>query len=169
MRDSRVALVLLDTPNGRPRQHWFFEGKDLIRIGRSTDNDVVVADQLVSREHVYLTRDGDAWILTVLSPQGIFCGPRKLLGLRLEPQALTGFLFRLGVKGPFIRLDPYGEATCEETTVGQVPDQLPLLLLDVEKLRKEVDEISEGDVFRSLKDSLKRLKGPRTSDPNETR
>jgi len=162
VRNSRVALVLLDSPNGAPRQHWFFEGKEIIRIGRSTDNDVVVADQLVSREHVYLTADGDSWVLTVLSTQGIYCGPRKFLSLRIGPQGQAGFLFRLGAQGPYLRFDPITDLTGEETTLHH--DLRPALALDAEKLKKAVDEISEGDGFRNLKNALKFLKDSRTYD-----
>ncbi|WP_165251472.1 FHA domain-containing protein [Paludisphaera soli] len=167
MENPRLGLVLLDSPDGAPRQHWSFDARPVIRIGRSTDNDVVVADQHVSRDHVFLTADGDGWLLTVVSPQGIYCGPRKFLSLRLDPRALEGFVFRLGAKGPFLRLDAQAEPACGESTLAHDRDQHPLLVLDADRLRDEVEEISRGDYFRSLKESLGRLRPSRSEDPAE--
>jgi hypothetical protein len=37
---------------------------DRITIGRTANNDVVIADSSVSRLHAYVRRDGDAWFVT---------------------------------------------------------------------------------------------------------
>ena len=53
--DPRVSFCLLDSPNGAPLQQWIFENQPAIRIGRSPENDVVIAHQYVSRDHVCLS------------------------------------------------------------------------------------------------------------------
>ncbi|WP_165066169.1 FHA domain-containing protein [Paludisphaera rhizosphaerae] len=157
----------MSSPIGTPLQRWFFDGTGLIKIGRSVDNDVVIADQVVSREHVYLTPDGDAWLVTVLTTQGIYCGSRKVFNLRLEPKAQAGFVFRLGLKGPFLRFDLLSEPVEDETTACPGRETSSLLELDPQRLKREVDEISEGEYFQTLRNSLRVLKGLR-NPPDST-
>jgi hypothetical protein len=160
----RVTLQLLDTPAGKALQQWVFEGKDLIRIGRSPENDVVIADRFVSREHVYLSRYEEAWVVTVLTPQGILCGTRKLFNLRLSPETAHGFQFQLGSSGPVLRLELDAEEHADSTTRLHAGEVLPALTLDPVSLRREVTEISEGDYFRKLRASLQQFRESRRAD-----
>ncbi len=49
-----VILTLLEPQQKKPLQQWNFEDESLIRIGRSADNDIAIADDLVSRHHLEL-------------------------------------------------------------------------------------------------------------------
>lgn len=53
---SVVTLTLLHPQQSAPLQQWRFENEDVIRIGRSPDNDVVLSDSRVSRYHLELRR-----------------------------------------------------------------------------------------------------------------
>lgn len=53
---SVVTLTLLHPQPSAPLQQWRFENEDVIRIGRSPDNDVVLSDSRVSRYHLELRR-----------------------------------------------------------------------------------------------------------------
>lgn len=160
-----VALCLLDGPTGRALQKWTFDDRSVIRIGRSPENDVVIADQFVSRDHVCLSLDGGTWVLTVLSQQGVFCGSRKVFNLRLGPEAANGFLFRLGSNGPHLRFELVSEGELDESTVYHDAGQQPILRLDRERLRREVGEICDGDFFQKLRASIGALRGDAEESP----
>ena len=55
-----VMLSLLNTQQTTPLQQWQFENESVIRIGRSPENHVVLADPLVSRHHLELRRINSA-------------------------------------------------------------------------------------------------------------
>ncbi|MEJ2887825.1 ATP-binding cassette domain-containing protein [Actinomycetospora aeridis] len=63
-----------------------------IRIGRETDNDVVVSDLLVSRHHAELVADGaGGWELIDLgSPNGTYVDGRRIHRVALRPGMLVG-------------------------------------------------------------------------------
>ena len=63
-----------------------------IRIGRETDNDVVVSDLLVSRHHAELVADGaGGWVLIDLgSPNGTYVDGRRIRRAPLRPGMLVG-------------------------------------------------------------------------------
>ncbi|MDF2979910.1 MAG: conserved transrane ATP-binding protein transporter, partial [Actinomycetospora sp.] len=70
-------------PAGTPRR---------IRIGRAEDNDVVVADLLVSRHHAELVSDGaGGWELVDLgSPNGTYVDGQRIRHVTLQPGRLVG-------------------------------------------------------------------------------
>jgi serine/threonine protein kinase, bacterial len=51
-----VILTLLEPQQKKPLQQWNFEDESVIRIGRSADNHIAIADDLVSRHHLELRR-----------------------------------------------------------------------------------------------------------------
>ena len=53
------------------RRYSFGQGRT-IRIGRSTDNDVVVSDPTVSRQHARLAWGPDGWVFEGLGRAGTF-------------------------------------------------------------------------------------------------
>lgn len=50
--NSVITLTLLDFPANVPLQEWSFDRQTPIRVGRATDNDVVIDNALVSRYHL---------------------------------------------------------------------------------------------------------------------
>ena len=72
-----VTLSLLDSQQNTPQQQWRFEDESIIRIGRSPDNDVVLTDTLVSRNHLELRRissskNSSSWQLINQGTNGTF-------------------------------------------------------------------------------------------------
>ncbi|MBF2063291.1 MAG: protein kinase [Calothrix sp. C42_A2020_038] len=72
-----VTLTLLEPLEKKPLQKWSFSDESLIRIGRSADNHIVIADDLVSRYHLELRRVGtgeqnSAWHLVSKGINGTF-------------------------------------------------------------------------------------------------
>ena len=51
---------------------YSFEQDQVVRIGRSTDNDVVVSDPTVSRQHARLAFGPDGWVFEGLGRAGTF-------------------------------------------------------------------------------------------------
>ncbi|NWF58927.1 MAG: protein kinase [Fischerella sp.] len=72
-----VILTLLEPQQKTPLQEWHFEDESVIRIGRSTDNHVVLTDTLVSRHHLELIQissdsNGGSWQVISKGTNGTF-------------------------------------------------------------------------------------------------
>jgi pSer/pThr/pTyr-binding forkhead associated (FHA) protein len=153
-----VEILLFDSPQGRPLHVWSFSGRAEIRIGRATENDVVLADPCVSRAHARLTLEQAAWHAHALSTQGVFHAGRKFVDLELTP----GTLFRLGPAGPYLRFQValHDAATPgHDSTILEQPDQLPDLNVDHARVHRELDAVTGDPFFQRLRDSVARLRG----------
>jgi RsiW-degrading membrane proteinase PrsW (M82 family) len=84
------------------RRYQFEQGRT-VRIGRSTDNDVVVSDPTVSRQHARLAWGPDGWTFEGLGRAGTFlCGSEVTRLLVAEPVELS----LASPLGPVLRLEP---------------------------------------------------------------
>lgn len=78
----RIQLVVLG--KGEPKQHVF--DKDSVTIGASEDNDLVLEDDTVSRNHCRISLDGDNYIITDLqSTNGSFVNRVRIREAFLKP------------------------------------------------------------------------------------
>lgn len=152
--DARLILYMLDSAHGHPLQFWSFESRDLVRIGRAIDNDVIVSHPCVSRAHAYVSLEHGEWLVSALSEQGIFHLDRKVPQLRLE----QGFVFRLGPNGPSLRFASSAVDPEEAATVNLDQEPLFSLSLDRAKLAEDVNRITEGEYFQRLRASLGKLR-----------
>lgn len=101
-----ITLSLLHPIKQAPVQFWTFENESVIRIGRSTDNHVILYSAVVSRHHVELRRVGSTWEAVNLGTNGTY-----LDGKRITQVPVTdGCIIRLARSGPNIkiRLGPEG-------------------------------------------------------------
>ena len=95
-----ITLFLLHPLKQTPIQVWPFENESVIRIGRSTDNDVVLYSAVVSRRHVELRKVGNNWDIVNLGTNGTY-----LEGKRIEKVAVEdGTVIRLARSGPNIQI-----------------------------------------------------------------
>lgn len=95
-----ITLFLLHPLKQTPIQVWPFEQESVIRIGRSTDNDVVLYSAVVSRRHVELRKVGHHWDIVNLGTNGTY-----LEGKRIEKIAVEdGTVIRLARSGPNIQI-----------------------------------------------------------------
>jgi len=93
-------------------QRYSFEQDQTIRIGRSTDNDVIVSDPTVSRQHARLAWSPDGWVFEGLGRAGTFLRGGAVTRLLVaEPVELT----LASPHGPVVRLEP------SEPASGPVP------------------------------------------------
>ncbi|NJR32666.1 MAG: FHA domain-containing protein [Chamaesiphon sp. CSU_1_12] len=95
---SAIVLSLL---NSIPVQSWTFSCEDVIRIGRATDNHVVLFSAVVSRHHAQLQWSEDnGWQLQNISPNGTY-----LDGTAIKEVTVTdGMVIRLATSGPKIQI-----------------------------------------------------------------
>ena len=84
------------------QRHSFERGRT-IRIGRSADNDVVVSDPTVSRQHAELAWGPDGWVFEGLGRAGTFLRGGAVTRLLVaEPVELS----LASPQGPVVRLEP---------------------------------------------------------------
>jgi RsiW-degrading membrane proteinase PrsW (M82 family) len=84
-------------------QRHSFERGQTVRIGRSTDNDVVVSDPSVSRQHAQLAWGPDGWVFEGLGRAGTFLHGGAVTRLLVaEPVELS----LASPLGPVVRLEP---------------------------------------------------------------
>ncbi|WP_345425302.1 ATP-binding cassette domain-containing protein, partial [Actinomycetospora chlora] len=103
-----------------------------IRIGRAEDNDVVVADLLVSRHHAELVADGvGGWeIVDLGSPNGTYVDGRRVRHVKLRPGMLLGIghaLFHLEGDRLVERVDAGAVAFRAQDLVVRTPKGTTLL------------------------------------------
>jgi len=89
-------------------RRYRFEQNQVIKIGRSTDNDVVVSHPTVSRQHARLAYGPDGWVFEGLGRAGTFQhGSAVTRVLLREPVELA----LASPHGPVIQLEPPGPAS----------------------------------------------------------
>ncbi|BAY60661.1 serine/threonine protein kinase [Calothrix brevissima NIES-22] len=99
-----VTLTLLEPQQKTPLKQWYFENSSLIKIGRATDNDVVLSDTLVSRYHLELkqvnsAKNGSLWQVISHGTNGTF-----LNGVLVtQSQLPDNSLLQLAQGGPIIK------------------------------------------------------------------
>ena len=94
-----ITLTLLHPLQSVAVQSWSFHDEPSIKIGRATNNEVVLYSAVVSRHHVEVKKSGeDEWEVVNLGSNGIYID-----GQRVEQtKALDGMIFRLASSGPKI-------------------------------------------------------------------
>lgn len=84
-------------------RRYRFEQDQVVRIGRSTDNDVVISDPTVSRQHAQLAYGADGWVFEGLGRAGTFRhGSAVTRVLLREPVELA----LASPHGPVIQIEP---------------------------------------------------------------
>ncbi len=104
-----IILSLLHPIKQVPVQVWTFTHESVIRIGRSTDNQVVLYSAVVSRRHVELRRVGLEWEVINLGTNGTYLNGKRIS----QTQIADGAVIRLARSGPNIQVR-IGEAAFED-------------------------------------------------------
>ncbi|MEA5462836.1 FHA domain-containing protein [Leptothoe sp. PORK10 BA2] len=96
-----ITLSLLHPQNKKPIQYWTFEEKqDIIRIGRSTDNDVVLYSAVVSRHHLEIHKGVEGWAIQSLGTNGTYLDGKRIKNVTAE----DGLVVRLARSGPNLKI-----------------------------------------------------------------
>ncbi len=98
---SIITLTLLHPNKSVPMQNWTFETESVIRIGRSTDNEVVLYSAVVSRRHLEIRRKGKDWEVVNLGANGTYIGGKSVP----KTSAVDGMIIRLARTGPKIQIN----------------------------------------------------------------
>jgi pSer/pThr/pTyr-binding forkhead associated (FHA) protein len=97
-----ITVSLLHPTQSVPTQSWTFATETTIKIGRATDNDVVMYSAVVSRYHVELRKSGAGWRVVNISTNGTYGTD----GQPLAKVAVTsGMIFRLATSGPRMQVN----------------------------------------------------------------
>jgi pSer/pThr/pTyr-binding forkhead associated (FHA) protein len=95
-----ITLTLIHPLESLPPQSWTFEGESIIRIGRASDNHVVLYSAVVSRHHVEVRRVTPGWEIVSLGANGTYINGEKIL----QSGVSDGVIFRLARSGPQIQI-----------------------------------------------------------------
>lgn len=95
-----ITLILLHPLHSTPIQNWTFADESVIRIGRATDNDVVLYSAVVSRKHLELRRSNDNWEIFSLGANGTFIDDNRIT----QMPVMDGVTIRLAQSGPQIQI-----------------------------------------------------------------
>lgn len=104
-----ITLSLLHPIKQIPVQVWTFPDESVIRIGRSTDNQVILYSAVVSRHHVELRRAGSDWEIVSLGTNGTYLEGKRVTQVSIR----NGAVIRLARSGPNIQI-LMGEAALKE-------------------------------------------------------
>lgn len=95
-----ITLLLLHPLKRNPVQSWSFESEPVIRIGRSTDNHVILYSAVVSRHHVELRQVGNSWEIVNLGTNGTYLDGKRIT----KVPVIDGAIIRLARSGPNIQI-----------------------------------------------------------------
>lgn len=104
-----IILSLLHPIKQIPVQVWTFPDESVIRIGRSTENQVILYSAVVSRRHVELRRNGSDWEVINLGTNGTYLNGKRIT----QTTVADGAIIRLARSGPNIQIR-LGEAAFKE-------------------------------------------------------
>jgi pSer/pThr/pTyr-binding forkhead associated (FHA) protein len=93
-----ITLTLLHPLQPVPVQSWTFKEEPQIRIGRSTNNEVVLYSAVVSRHHVEIRKVGHEWEVVSLGANGTYIDGKRVT----QTLATDGMVLRLASSGPKI-------------------------------------------------------------------
>lgn len=95
-----ITLTLLHPIQSTPVQSWTFEHESVIRIGRSTDNHVILYSAVVSRHHVELRQLDQQWEIINLGANGTYLDGKQIT----QVPVVDGVIIRLARSGPNIQI-----------------------------------------------------------------
>lgn len=141
-----ITLSLLHPLHKTPVQSWSFSQEPVVRIGRSSDNHVILYSAVVSRHHVEIHRTEEGWAVKSLGTNGTY-----LDGRRIDEIPVTdGIIIRLARSGPNIQIhttqekrDPLKELLQSRRKQAEATPVEP-------HLQTSIDHPDEPDVQDSL-------------------
>ncbi|MEB3291128.1 MAG: FHA domain-containing protein [Leptolyngbya sp.] len=95
-----ITLSLLHPLHKTPVQHWTFDHEAVIRVGRSSDNHVILYSAVVSRHHVEVLRTDQGWHIKNIGTNGTYLDGKRIDEVPVE----DGIIIRLARSGPNIQI-----------------------------------------------------------------
>ena len=101
-----ITLTLLHPLQSVAVQSWTFHTETSIKIGRSTNNEVVLYSAVVSRHHVEIKKTKRQWEVINLGANGTYIEGEKIE----QAPVVDGMIVRLASSGPKILIKIESEA-----------------------------------------------------------
>lgn len=116
-----ITLTLLHPIQSIPVQSWVFKDISIIRIGRSTNNEVVLYSAVVSRHHVEVRHNGNEWHIVNVGTNGTYINETRID----EIAAADGMIIRLASSGPkiMIKIDSENDMNLSEGQQKKLANQ----------------------------------------------
>ncbi len=150
-----ITLTLLHPVKSSPVQSWTFDCDTVVRIGRSTDNQVVLYSAVVSRHHVELrytpaTRTATGgWEIVSLGANGTYIDGQRVLRSPLS----DGMVFRLARSGPNIQV--------QIQEVGGPSNLERLLNRSANRSEPATSEVTDSSLDAALDAATNQVQSPR--------
>ena len=107
-----ITLTLLHPLQSVPIQSWTFNDESNIKIGRATNNEVVLYSAVVSRNHVEIKKSGQEWEVVNLGSNGTYINGKRIE----QAKVIDGMVVRLASSGPRILIEI--ESKVSEDEIG---------------------------------------------------
>ncbi|HEY9646849.1 MAG TPA: FHA domain-containing protein [Chroococcidiopsis sp.] len=142
-----ITLFLLHPIKQIPVQTWTFDNESTIRIGRSTDNQVILYSAVVSRHHVELRRVGNSWEIVNLGTNGTYLDGKRITQMPVS----DGAIIRLARSGPNIQIRIGAEvikdlpnAISGDRTVTQQRPDYPTMSTEITDAVSEINDKADS-------------------------
>jgi pSer/pThr/pTyr-binding forkhead associated (FHA) protein len=126
---SVITLTLLHPLKSIAVQKWNFEPNSVIRIGRASDNEVVLYSAVVSRHHLEIRPRGNDWALINLGSNGTFINGKKINKVLVK----DGMVIRLASSGPKIKITLPQNTENNTSQESPKPRNQPVASRDISK------------------------------------
>lgn len=116
-----ITLTLLLPGKAVPVQNWTFETESLVKIGRATDNDVVLYSAVVSRHHLEIRRCQSGWEAVNVGANGTYINGKAIDKVSI----IDGMIVRLATSGPKIQIHVEAEESPAQRHLANLQKQMP--------------------------------------------
>jgi pSer/pThr/pTyr-binding forkhead associated (FHA) protein len=104
-----ITITLRRSRDSTPVQSWTFEDRSIIRVGRATDNNVILHSSVVSRYHLELQYNMSHWKLVSIGNNGTYLNGKLIE----QVPVVSGMSISLAQSGPTLQIH-----------VGETPQSL---------------------------------------------
>ncbi len=111
-----ITLTLLHPLQSVAVQSWTFRDEPSIKIGRATNNEVVLYSAVVSRHHLEIKKSGETeWEIVNLGSNGTYIDGQQIE----RTKAVDGMVVRLASSGPKILIKIESELNQKQPNSGE--------------------------------------------------
>ncbi len=96
-----ITVSLRQSRQSPPLQMWTFENQPVIKIGRATENHVILHSSVVSRRHIEIRHLATHWKLLNYSNNGTYLDGKPITAIPVA----DGMMIKLAASGPMIQLN----------------------------------------------------------------
>lgn len=98
---KQITLSLRRPHQSTPLQKWSFENEPIIKIGRASDNHVILHSSVVSRYHAELRNRMTHWEVISLGNNGTYFNDQSIIQVPI----VDGMVISLALAGPVLQIN----------------------------------------------------------------